>query len=96
MPPGNREFAEYLQLARIPRSAELTIFLRVDDRSQPWFPLVELSSRFGFLWAMSGRSRSVAPWAWVAVLIKQEILLIFIAGMFVFELLSVILQVGSL
>src|SRR5260370_3053115 len=31
----------------------------------------------------------------VAVLIKQEILLIFIAGMFVFELLSVILQVGS-
>ena len=31
----------------------------------------------------------------VAVLIKQEILLIFIAGMFVIELLSVILQVGS-
>jgi phospho-N-acetylmuramoyl-pentapeptide-transferase len=31
----------------------------------------------------------------VAVLIKQEILLIFIAGMFVIELVSVILQVGS-
>jgi phospho-N-acetylmuramoyl-pentapeptide-transferase len=31
----------------------------------------------------------------VAVLIKQEILLVFIAGMFVVELLSVILQVGS-
>jgi phospho-N-acetylmuramoyl-pentapeptide-transferase len=31
----------------------------------------------------------------VAVLIKQEILLIFIAGMFVVELMSVILQVGS-
>ena len=31
----------------------------------------------------------------VAVLIKQELLLIFIAGMFVVELMSVILQVGS-
>ena len=31
----------------------------------------------------------------VAVLIKQEILLVFIAGMFVVELMSVILQVGS-
>jgi phospho-N-acetylmuramoyl-pentapeptide-transferase len=31
----------------------------------------------------------------VAVLIKQEILLIFIAGMFVVEMMSVILQVGS-
>ena len=31
----------------------------------------------------------------VAVLIKQEILLLFIAGVFVLEALSVILQVGS-
>jgi phospho-N-acetylmuramoyl-pentapeptide-transferase len=31
----------------------------------------------------------------IAVLIKQEILLVFIAGMFVIEMLSVILQVGS-
>jgi phospho-N-acetylmuramoyl-pentapeptide-transferase len=31
----------------------------------------------------------------VAILIKQELLLLFIAGVFVIELLSVILQVGS-
>jgi phospho-N-acetylmuramoyl-pentapeptide-transferase len=33
--------------------------------------------------------------ATVAVLIKQEILLLFVGGVFVFETLSVILQVGS-
>ena len=31
----------------------------------------------------------------IAILIKQELLLLFIAGVFVIELLSVILQVGS-
>jgi phospho-N-acetylmuramoyl-pentapeptide-transferase len=34
-------------------------------------------------------------WGVVAVLIKQEVLLIFIGGVYVIEALSVILQVGS-
>jgi phospho-N-acetylmuramoyl-pentapeptide-transferase len=91
---GNREFANYLQLARNPRTAELTIFCGSMT-----------GAALGFLWwnahpadVFMGDVGSLSlggAMGVVAVLIKQEILLIFIAGMFVIELLSVILQVGS-
>jgi phospho-N-acetylmuramoyl-pentapeptide-transferase len=91
---GNREFANYLQLARNPRTAELTIFCGSMT-----------GAALGFLWwnahpadIFMGDVGSLSlggAMGVVAVLIKQEILLIFIAGMFVIELLSVILQVGS-
>jgi phospho-N-acetylmuramoyl-pentapeptide-transferase len=91
---GNREFAYYLQLARNPRTAELTIFCGSMT-----------GASLGFLWWNShpadvfmGDVGSLAlggAIGVIAVLIKQEILLIFVAGMFLIELLSVILQVGS-
>jgi phospho-N-acetylmuramoyl-pentapeptide-transferase len=91
---GNREFANYLQLARNPRTAELTIFCGSLT-----------GASLGFLWWNShpadifmgdvGSLSLGGAMGVVAVLIKQEILLIFIAGMFVVELMSVILQVGS-
>ena len=91
---GHREFAEYLQLARNPRTAELTIFcgsMTGASLGFLWWNCHPASVFMGDVGALSlGGAMGV-----VAVLIKQEILLIFIAGMFVFELLSVILQVGS-
>lgn len=91
---GNKELAEYLLLARNPRTAELTIFCASMT-----------GASLGFLWWNShpaaifmgdvGSLSLGGAMGVVAVLIKQEILLIFIAGMFVIELMSVILQVAS-
>jgi phospho-N-acetylmuramoyl-pentapeptide-transferase len=91
---GNREFANYLQLARNPRTAELTIFcgsLTGASLGFLWWNAHPADIFMGDVGSLSlGGAMGV-----VAVLIKQEILLIFIAGMFVVEMMSVILQVGS-
>ncbi|HEX4277136.1 MAG TPA: phospho-N-acetylmuramoyl-pentapeptide-transferase [Bryobacteraceae bacterium] len=91
---GNRDFANYLQLARNPRTAELTIFcgsLTGASLGFLWWNAHPADIFMGDVGSLSlGGAMGV-----VAVLIKQEILLIFIAGMFVVELMSVILQVGS-
>jgi phospho-N-acetylmuramoyl-pentapeptide-transferase len=91
---GNKDLANYLQLARNPRTAELTIFCGSMT-----------GASLGFLWWNShpadvfmgdvGSLSLGGAMGVVAVLIKQEILLILIGGMFVIELMSVILQVGS-
>jgi phospho-N-acetylmuramoyl-pentapeptide-transferase len=91
---GNRDLANFLFLARNPRTAELTIFCGSMT-----------GASLGFLWWNShpadifmgdvGSLSLGGAMGVVAVLIKQEILLIFIAGMFVVEMMSVILQVGS-
>jgi phospho-N-acetylmuramoyl-pentapeptide-transferase len=92
---GHREFAEYLQLIRFsPLTGELTVFCGA---------LVGAS--LGFLWwnaypaeIFMGDVGSLAlggAIGTVAVLIKQEALLLFAGGVFVMEALSVILQVGS-
>jgi phospho-N-acetylmuramoyl-pentapeptide-transferase len=91
---SHRELALYLGLAHLPNSQELTIFCAA-----------MVGSTLGFLWYNShpaevfmGDVGSLALGGGlgvVAVLIKQEILLIFIGGVFVVETLSVILQVAS-
>ena len=91
---GHAQFAEYLDLARLPGAAELTIFCSS-----------MVGASLGFLWynahpaeIFMGDVGSLAlggALGVVAVLIKQEILLIFIGGVYVIEALSVILQVGS-
>jgi phospho-N-acetylmuramoyl-pentapeptide-transferase len=91
----HREFANYLQLVRVePAASELTIFCGA---------LVGAS--LGFLWWNSypaeifmGDVGSLAiggALGTVALLIKQEFLLVFVAGVFVLEALSVIIQVAS-
>ena len=61
---GNRELANYLQLARNPRTAELTIFCGSHDRREPRLSVVELRIRRIFSWATSDRFRWAARWAW--------------------------------
>ena len=91
---GHAQLAEYLQLARNPRTSELTIFCGSMT-----------GASLGFLWYNAhpaeifmgdvGSLGLGGAMAVVAVLIKQEVLLLFIGGIFVLEALSVILQVGS-
>jgi phospho-N-acetylmuramoyl-pentapeptide-transferase len=91
---SNVHFATYLDLAHLPRSQELTIFCAS-----------MMGASLGFLWynchpaqVFMGDVGSLSLGGGlgiVAVLIKQEVLLIFIGGVYVIEALSVILQVGS-
>ncbi|HUI56756.1 MAG TPA: phospho-N-acetylmuramoyl-pentapeptide-transferase [Bryobacteraceae bacterium] len=91
---GHAQLAEYLQLARNPRTSELTIFCGSMT-----------GASLGFLWYNAhpaeifmgdvGSLGLGGAMAVVAVLIKQEILLLFIGGVFIVEAVSVILQVGS-
>src|SRR5690242_3232205 len=91
---GHVHLAEYLQIARNPRTSELTIFCGAMT-----------GASLGFLWYNAhpaeifmgdvGSLGLGGAMAVVAVLIKQEILLLFIGGVFVIEAVSVILQVGS-
>jgi phospho-N-acetylmuramoyl-pentapeptide-transferase len=91
---GHVVFADYLELQRMPLVSELTVFCG---------SLVGAS--IGFLWynahpaeVFMGDVGSLAlggTIGTVAVIIKQELLLPFIGGIFVLEALSVILQVGS-
>ena len=91
---GHAQFSNYLGLARLSGAAELTIFCGAMT-----------GASIGFLWynahpaeVFMGDVGSLAlggSLGVLAVLIKQEILLLFIGGVYVMELLSVILQVGS-
>jgi phospho-N-acetylmuramoyl-pentapeptide-transferase len=91
---GHATFATYLELQRMPQIGELTIFCGA-----------MVGSAIGFLWynahpaeVFMGDVGSLAlggAIGTVAVMIKQELLLPFIGGIFVIEALSVILQVGS-
>jgi phospho-N-acetylmuramoyl-pentapeptide-transferase len=91
---GHAEFAKYLELSRTPGSSELTIFCGSMT-----------GASLGFLWynahpaeIFMGDVGSLAlggSLGVVAILLKQEILLLFIGGVYVIEALSVILQVGS-
>jgi phospho-N-acetylmuramoyl-pentapeptide-transferase len=91
---SHARFAEYLEIQKIPEAAELTIFCGS-----------VMGASLGFLWynahpaeMFMGDVGSLAlggAIGTVAVILKQEILLVSIGGIFVLELLSVIIQVGS-
>ena len=91
---GHAKFAEYLGLDFVAGASELTIFCGALT-----------GASIGFLWynahpaeVFMGDVGSLAlggSLGVVAVLIKQELLLPFIGGVYVVEALSVILQVGS-
>jgi phospho-N-acetylmuramoyl-pentapeptide-transferase len=91
---GNAVAARYLQIAFVPQAGELSVFCGA---------LVGAS--LGFLWYNShpadvfmgdvGALPLGAGLAAVAVMVKQEILLAIVGGVFVLEALSVIVQVGS-
>ncbi len=91
---GHIVFADYLELPRMPMVGELTVFCGA-----------MVGASIGFLWynahpaeVFMGDVGSLAlggAIATVAVVIRQELLLPFIGGIFVLEAVSVILQVGS-
>ncbi|MDR3734022.1 MAG: phospho-N-acetylmuramoyl-pentapeptide-transferase [Acidobacteriaceae bacterium] len=91
---GHVVFSDYLELQRMPMAGELTIFCGA-----------MVGASIGFLWynahpaeIFMGDVGSLAlggAIGTVAVIIKQELLLPFIGGVFVLEAGSVILQVGS-
>lgn len=91
---SNKDFASYLDLARLPNSQELTIFcgsMVGASLSFLWYNCHPAEVFMGDVGSLAlGGGLGI-----VAVLIKQEILLIFIGGIYVVEALSVILQVGS-
>ncbi|MFQ5816339.1 MAG: phospho-N-acetylmuramoyl-pentapeptide-transferase [Terriglobia bacterium] len=90
---GHAIFATYLDLSKMPQVAELTVFCGALT-----------GASLGFLWynahpaeLFMGDVGSLAlggAIGTVAIIIKQEILLFFIGGVFVLEALSVILQVA--
>jgi phospho-N-acetylmuramoyl-pentapeptide-transferase len=91
---GHVVFSDYLELQRNPLVSELTVFCGA-----------MVGGSIGFLWynahpaeVFMGDVGSLAlggAIGTVAVLIKQELLLPFIGGVFILEAASVILQVGS-
>jgi phospho-N-acetylmuramoyl-pentapeptide-transferase len=91
---GHVVFADYLELQRMPMVGELTIFCGS-----------MVGASIGFLWynahpaeIFMGDVGSLAlggAIGTVAIVIRQELLLPFIGGIFVLEALSVVLQVGS-
>ena len=91
---GHRVLADYLLLVRFPESAELTVFCGA-----------LVGAALGFLWynaypaeIFMGDVGSLALGAaigTVATLIKQELLLVVVGGVFVLEAVSVVIQVAS-
>jgi phospho-N-acetylmuramoyl-pentapeptide-transferase len=91
---GHVVFADYLELQRMPAVGELTVFCGS-----------MVGASIGFLWynahpaeVFMGDVGSLAlggAIGTVAVIIRQELLLPFIGGIFILEAASVILQVGS-
>jgi phospho-N-acetylmuramoyl-pentapeptide-transferase len=91
---GHLKFAEYLRVPYVPGSGELAVFCGC-----------LLGGCLGFLWynchpaqVFMGDTGSLAlggAMAMVAILIKQELALVIVGGVFVMEALSVILQVAS-
>ena len=91
---GHVVFADYLELQRMPMVGELTVFCGA-----------MVGASIGFLWynahpaeIFMGDVGSLAlggAIGTVAVIIRQELLLPFIGGIFILEALSVLLQVGS-
>ncbi|GGA65687.1 phospho-N-acetylmuramoyl-pentapeptide-transferase [Edaphobacter acidisoli] len=91
---GHAVFSDYLELQRMPLVSELTVFCGA-----------MVGASIGFLWynahpaeVFMGDVGSLALGGAIgtlAVVIKQELLLPFIGGVFILEALSVMLQVGS-
>ncbi len=91
---GNRVFATYLGVPHIPGAGELVVFCAAIS-----------GAGLGFLWFNAypaevfmgdvGALALGAALGMVAVVVRQEIVLFIMGGVFVMETLSVILQVGS-
>ncbi|WP_275287055.1 phospho-N-acetylmuramoyl-pentapeptide-transferase [Halomonas elongata] len=91
---GNVVFAEYLQIPMIPGAGELAVFCATIAGAGLgflWFNTYPAQVFMGDVGALAlGAALGV-----VAVIVRQEIVLFIMGGIFVMETVSVILQVGS-
>ena len=91
---GHAEFASYLAIPNIPHAGELIVFCAA-----------LIGAGLGFLWFNTypamvfmgdvGALALGAALGLLAVMVRQEIVLVIMGGVFVMETLSVIIQVGS-
>ncbi|MCV5990110.1 phospho-N-acetylmuramoyl-pentapeptide-transferase, partial [Escherichia coli] len=91
---GNVNFSEYLHIPYLPHASELVVVCTAI-----------VGAGLGFLWfntypaqVFMGDVGSLAlggALGTIAVLVRQELVLVIMGGVFVMETLSVILQVGS-
>jgi phospho-N-acetylmuramoyl-pentapeptide-transferase len=91
---GNFKIADYLRIAWVPQAGELAVFCGA-----------MVGASLGFLWfnahpaeIFMGDVGSLALGGAIgclAVIIKQEVLLVFVGGLFIMEAASVIIQVAS-
>ena len=91
---GHSNFAQYLQIPHLPKSGELMVFCAA-----------LVGSGLGFLWFNAypamvfmgdvGALALGAALGAVAVLVRQEVVLVIMGGIFVMETISVIIQVAS-
>ena len=91
---GNAVFAEYLQIPRVPGAGELVVFCAAIA-----------GAGLGFLWFNTypamvfmgdiGALALGAVLGTIAVIVRQELVLVIMGGVFVIETLSVMIQVGS-
>jgi phospho-N-acetylmuramoyl-pentapeptide-transferase len=90
---GHARWSEYLNIARVPQAAELTVFVGAFAGACLgflWFNCHPAQVFMGDVGALSlGGTMAV-----IALLIKQEFLLFTVAGVFILEALSVLLQVS--
>ncbi len=90
---GHARFSQYLNVTWVPRAAELTVFagaLAGACLGFLWFNCHPAQVFMGDTGALSlGAAQAI-----IAILIKQEFLLFTVAGVFILEALSVIIQVG--
>jgi phospho-N-acetylmuramoyl-pentapeptide-transferase len=91
---GHASFAGYLEIQHLPQVGELTIFCGAMVGSAIAFLWYNAHPAEVFMGDVGSLALGGAIGA-VAVIIKQELLLPFIGGVFVIEALSVMLQVGS-
>ena len=91
---GHSNFAQYLQIPHLPKSGELVVFCAA-----------LIGSGLGFLWFNAypamvfmgdvGALALGAALGVVSVLVRQEVVLVIMGGIFVMETISVIIQVAS-
>lgn len=91
---GHSNFSQYLQIPHIPKSGELVVFCAA-----------LVGSGLGFLWFNAypamvfmgdvGALALGAALGIVSVLVRQEVVLVIMGGIFVMETISVIIQVAS-
>jgi len=90
---GHARWSEYLNIARVPQAAELTVFVGAFAGACLgflWYNCHPAQVFMGDVGALSlGGTMAV-----IALLIKQEFLLFAVAGVFILEALSVLLQVS--